>query len=42
MKGTLRFSPKIGVTGDVGKAGGAWFRSLKEPGEPSLGMRTHA
>jgi hypothetical protein len=29
MKGTLRFSPNIGVKGDAGKAGDAGFRSLK-------------
>lgn len=42
MKGTLWFSPNMGVKGDVGKAGDAGFRSLRGPGESSLGMYTHA
>lgn len=42
MKGTLRFSPNIGVKGDAGKAGDAGFRSLKGPGEQLFGMHTHA
>ena len=40
MKGTLRFSPNIGVKGDAGKAWDAGFRSLKGPVETSF-LDTH-
>lgn len=40
MKGTLRFSPNIGVKGDAGKAGDAGFRSLKGPEDHRFGYTT--